>query len=168
MIAARLVKIIMVASIALFACIVAFDNMTDYGTNFEFVRHVLSMDTTFPGNALMYRSIDNPALWHLGYGMIIAGEGLTGLAFAIAAVELARNLRSNAAQFERSKRFVFVGAGLGFLVWFFGFMVIGGEWFAMWQSTHWNAQEAAFRFYLTLLGVLVFVNQEDPELDPRW
>lgn len=168
MIAARLVKIIMVASIALFACIVAFDNMTDYGTNFEFVRHVLSMDTTFPGNALMYRSIDNPALWHLGYGMIIAGEGLTGLAFAIAAVELARNLRSNAAQFERSKRFVFVGAGLGFLVWFFGFMVIGGEWFAMWQSTHWNAQEAAFRFYLTLLGVLVFVNQEDPELDSRW
>jgi predicted small integral membrane protein len=168
MIAARLVKIIMVASIALFACIVAFDNITDYGTNFEFVRHVLSMDTTFPGNALMYRSIDNPALWHLGYGMIIAGEGLTGLAFAIAAVELARNLRSNAAQFERSKRFVFVGAGLGFLVWFFGFMVIGGEWFAMWQSTHWNAQEAAFRFYLTLLGVLVFVNQEDPELDSRW
>lgn len=168
MIAARLVKIIMVASIALFACIVAFDNMTDYGTNFEFVRHVLSMDTTFPGNALMYRSIDNPALWHLGYGMIIAGEGLTGLAFAIAAVELARNLRSNAAQFERSKRFVFVGAGLGFLVWFVGFMVIGGEWFAMWQSTHWNAQEAAFRFYLTLLGVLVFVNQEDPELDSRW
>jgi predicted small integral membrane protein len=158
----------MVASIALFACIVAFDNITDYGTNFEFVRHVLSMDTTFPGNALMYRSIDNPALWHLGYGMIIAGEGLTGLAFAIAAVELARNLRSNAAQFERSKRFVFVGAGLGFLVWFFGFMVIGGEWFAMWQSTHWNAQEAAFRFYLTLLGVLVFVNQEDPELDSRW
>src|SRR5438270_6798195 len=108
MIAARFVKIIMVASIALFACIVAFDNMTDYGTNFEFVRHVLSMDTTFPGNALMYRSIDNPALWHLGYGMIIAGEGLNGLAFAIAAVELARNLRSNAAQFERSKRFVFV------------------------------------------------------------
>ena len=89
MIAARFVKIIMVASIALFACIVAFDNMTDYGTNFEFVRHVLSMDTTFPGNALMYRSIDNPALWHLGYGMIIAGEGLNGLAFAIAAVELA-------------------------------------------------------------------------------
>jgi predicted small integral membrane protein len=28
-----------------------------------------------------------------------------------------------------------VAAGLGFLVWFFGFMVIGGEWFQMWQSS---------------------------------
>jgi Predicted small integral membrane protein (DUF2165) len=42
-------------------------------------------------------------------------------------------------------------------------MVVGGEWFAMWQSKLWNGQEAAFRFYVTLLGVLIFVGQEDPE-----
>jgi predicted small integral membrane protein len=162
--AARIVKITMVASLALFALLVTFDNITDYAANFAFVRHVLSMDTTFPGNALMYRSITEPALWHFGYGMIILGEGLTGLAFAIGAAELARNLRHEAARFNRAKRFVFVGAGLGFLVWFFGFMVVGGEWFAMWQSKLWNGQEAAFRFYVTLLAVLIFVNQQDPEL----
>jgi predicted small integral membrane protein len=167
MITARLVKILMVASLALFAFLVTFDNITDYGANFEFVRHVLSMDTTFPGSSLMYRAITYPTLWHVGYGIIIVGEGLTGLAFALATVELARNLRSDAATFNRSKRFVFVGAGLGFLVWFFGFMVVGGEWFAMWQSSLWNGQQAAFRFYVTLLGVLVFVNQEDPELGSR-
>jgi predicted small integral membrane protein len=55
------------------------------------------------------------------------------------------------------------GAALGFLVWFFGFMVVGGEYFAMWQSKSWNGQEAAFRFYITLLGVLIFVNQRDSE-----
>ena len=43
-------------------------------------------------------------------------------------------------------------------------MVVGGEWFAMWQSQLWNGQQAAFRFYVTLLAVLVFVNQDDPEL----
>ena len=43
----------MVASCALFALLVAFDNLVDYGSNYEFVRHTLSMDTTFPGNALM-------------------------------------------------------------------------------------------------------------------
>jgi hypothetical protein len=48
-----------------------------------------------------------------------------------------------------------VAAGLGFLVWFFGFMVIGGEWFQMWQSPLWNGQQAAFRFYLTILAVLI-------------
>ena len=40
-------------------------------------------------------------------------------------------------------------------------MVIGGEWFQMWQSPRWNGQEAAFRFYLTILAVLIFVMQKD-------
>jgi predicted small integral membrane protein len=53
---------------------------------------------------------------------------------------------------------------IGFVVWYFGFMVIGGEWFAMWQSKSWNGQEAAFRIYMTLLVVLIFVTQPDPEL----
>ena len=165
MFAARVVKLVMVASLAIFAFLVTFGNVTDYGANFGFVRHVLSMDTTFPGDALAYRAITDPALWRFGYGVIILGEGMTCAAFAVAAVELARSLRSEAARFRRSKRFVFVGAGLGFLVWFFGFMVVGGEWFAMWQSQLWNGQQAAFRFYMTLVGVVIFVNQDDPELD---
>jgi predicted small integral membrane protein len=62
MIEARLAKAIMVASLALFALLVTFDNLTDYGSNYAFVRHVLSMDTTFPRNALLYRRISSPAL----------------------------------------------------------------------------------------------------------
>ena len=38
----------MVASLVLFTFIVTLDNIIDYGANFTFVRHVLSMDTTFP------------------------------------------------------------------------------------------------------------------------
>ncbi len=49
-----------------------------------------------------------------------------------------------------------------------GFMVVGGEWFMMWQSAVWNGQEAAFRFYVTLLGVLIYVNQRDTEADAGW
>jgi hypothetical protein len=41
-------KTAMVAAIALFASLVAFGNITDYGTNWAFVQHVLSMDTVFP------------------------------------------------------------------------------------------------------------------------
>ena len=55
MIETRISKVIMVASLALFALLVTFDNLTDYETNYAFVRHVLSMDTTFPGNGLLYR-----------------------------------------------------------------------------------------------------------------
>ena len=164
MIEARIAKVVMVGSLALFAFVVTFDNLTDYDSNFEFVRHVLSMDTTFPGNALQYRRVTSPALWNSAYWLIIFGEGLTSFTLAAATFVLMRELRSGAARFHRSKRFVFIGATLGFLVWFFGFMVVGGEWFQMWQSHSWNGQEAAFRFYLTILGVLIFVNQSDDDL----
>ncbi len=164
MIEARIAKIVMVGALALFALLVTFDNLTDYGTNFAFVRHVLSMDTTLPGNALLWRRVTAPALWHTGYALIILGEGLTGLGLAVAAFALLRQLRAAAARFNRSKRLVLVGVTIGFLVWFFGFMVVGGEWFQMWQSADWNGQQPAFRFYMTLLAVLIFVNQPDGEL----
>jgi predicted small integral membrane protein len=63
MIETRIVKIVMVGSLALFAGLVTFDNLTDYQTNYAFARHVLSMDATPPGNALMYRAISSPSLW---------------------------------------------------------------------------------------------------------
>ncbi|MDA8248753.1 MAG: DUF2165 domain-containing protein [Rhodospirillales bacterium] len=166
MIAARIGKVLMVASLAAFAGVVTFDNVTDYGTNFAFVRHVLSMDTTFPDNALRRRAIMAPALWHAAYIGIIAGEALTCLAFAAGAVALLRALRADAASFARAKRFTVIGAVLAFLLWFTGFMVVGGEWFAMWQSQIWNGQQAAFRFYISALTVLLFVNQPDGELPP--
>jgi len=75
MLIVRLSKIVMTAALAAFAFIVTYDNLIDYGSNYEFVKHVLSMDTTFPGNKLMGRAIASPALWTVGYAGIIAGEG---------------------------------------------------------------------------------------------
>jgi predicted small integral membrane protein len=160
----RLAKTVMVASLALFALVVTFDNVVDYDSNYAFVMHVLSMDTTFPDNVLRSRAITSPAVWQLAYVGIIAAEGVTGLAFLIGAVALARHLRASAAAFEGAKRFATIGALLAFLLWFTGFMVGGGEWLAMWQSKIWNGQAAAFRFYMTALAVLIFVNQPDREL----
>ncbi|CAN7437016.1 DUF2165 family protein [Aminobacter sp. LjRoot7] len=160
----RLSKIVMCLCLAAFAFLVAFGNITDYGSNFAFVQHVLSMDTTFPGNALMYRSITNPTLWTVGYWLIIVGEGLTCVLFLIAALKLWQARKGSGRQFDDAKGFVVIGATMGFLVWFLGFMVVGGEWFAMWQSSTWNGQEAAFKFYMTMLAVLIFVNQPDRDL----
>ncbi len=164
MVVVRLAKVIMVASLAAFAFVVTFSNVTDYGSNFAFVQHVLSMDTTFPNNALMYRAITRPRLWRLAYDLIIATEGVTCALLVVGAVALGNSLRAGAADFERAKRFTVIGVSMAFLLWFTGFMVVGGEWFAMWQSKVWNGQEAAFRFYMTALAVLLFVNQPDAEL----
>jgi len=161
----RLAKTAMVASTVLFALLVAANNLVDYESNYRFVRHVLSMDTTFPGNAPAGRAFTAPAVWAAAYWAIIATEAAIGALLAYAAIRLAASVRSGAARFDAAKKYAIAGIGLGFLLWFTGFMVVGGEWFAMWQSKAWNGQEAAFRFYMTLLAVVIFLNQPDGELD---
>jgi predicted small integral membrane protein len=163
MMTTRLVKVAMVASCALFALMVTLNNLVDYDSNYQFVRHTLSMDTTFPGNALKVRAITSPAVWALAYWLIIATEAATGLLLAFGALRLALAVREPAGRFNAAKSVVVLGIGLGFLLWFTGFMVIGGEWFAMWQSKEWNGVPSAFRFDVVLLLVLVFVMQKDDD-----
>lgn len=159
MLIARYAKIVMSLALAAFCLLVAFDNLTDYGTNYLFVQHVMSMDTTFPGNALMYRSVTNPVLWHLAYS-----QGVAGVLFLIGAVRLFQARLAPRAVFSQAKSCVIAASLLGFVIFFFMFMVIGGEWFSMWQSKAWNAQQAAFRFYMAVLGVMVFVSLPDGDL----
>jgi len=165
MIVLRAAKAATVAAIALFATLVTFGNLTDYGTNFVFVQHVLSMDTIFPSSTVKYRAIASPVLHHAAYAMIIGAEGVTALLCWIGVAKLARGLRAGAPAFNRAKAFAVAGLTLGFLVWHAGFMSIGGEWFAMWQSQQWNGVASAFRFVMTIAAVLVFVALPDAELD---
>jgi predicted small integral membrane protein len=159
----RLSKALMCLSLALLGLLVAYDNVIDYGTNDAFVHHVLGMDTVFPDSVLRSRAITDPTLLRLGYAGIIAGEALTGLLLLVGGLSMLRNAR-NPVRFDRSKAWIFAGGTIGFLVWFLGFMVVGGEWFQMWQSQTWNGQQPAFRFYMTILVVLIYVQQPERDL----
>jgi predicted small integral membrane protein len=163
MLITRLCKIVMCLVLGLFCALVAFDNVTAFQTNYLFVQHVLSMDTTFPGNDLTYRSITDPLLWRIAYALIITAEALTGLLFLAGALRMWQEREASSADFNRAKAYAIAGALAAFLVWFFGFMVVAGEWFAMWQSQSWNGIESAFRFSMIVLAVLIFLNQPDPD-----
>jgi predicted small integral membrane protein len=164
MIAVRAAKIALVAAMALLATLVAFGNITDYGSNLVFVQHVLSMSTVFPNSTIKYRAITEPALHHAAYVLIIATEAaIAGLCWA-GAVALARRLRADGAAFHQSKTLAVLGLVLGFLLWQLGFMSIGGEWFGMWQSQQWNGVPSAFRFAMVFAVVLIFVAQRDEDL----
>jgi predicted small integral membrane protein len=163
----RAAKIAMVAAIALFVSIVAFGNITDYGTNFAFVQHVLSMDTIFERSTIRYRAITSPVLHHMAYAVIIAAEALTALLCWAGAYALARKLNAEAAEFNRAKAFAVAGLTLGFLLWQVGFMTIGGEWFGMWQSKSWDGVPSAFRFVMVIMAVLIFVVLPDADLERR-
>ena len=92
-------------------------------------------------------------------------EGLTAFLLLVGALVLLSRLRAPAEVFNRSKVWAVAGLTVGFGLWFFGFMVIAGEYFAMWQSKVWNGQDAAARIAIVILGALIFVNLPDGESD---
>jgi predicted small integral membrane protein len=160
----RAAKILLVLLVGLFSLLVGADNIVDYGTNYAFVQHVMSMDTVFPNSTLTWRAITSPALHHASYVAIIAAELLTGVLCVLGAWRLWQARALSALAFNSAKDVAIAGLVLGFALWFFGFMVVGGEWFQMWQSQTWNGQEAAFRFIGCIGLVLLFLAQKDDEL----
>ena len=155
-----LLKILLVAVVALFSSLVAFNNMTDYSSNFLFVQHVLSMDTTFPDNKGMWRSISSPFVHHIGYVAIILAELGVAIICWVGAFRLWQN-RSDLQAFHRAKKTAITGLVLGILLWFGGFITVGGEWFLMWQSGTWNGQQASSNFVNALGIILIFLNMKD-------
>ena len=160
----RVSKLLLVMAMALLASLVSFGNLTDYVSNLAFVQHVFLMDTTFPGNANMYRAIKSPVVQNAGYMLIIALETVTAVCCWIGALNIWRARRASGPAFTQAKQMAIAGLTLGFLTWQVSFMSIGGEWFDMWMSTTWNGEESAFRFFATFALVLIFVSLRNDDI----
>lgn len=160
----RLSKIALLASTALFVTLVAFGNITDYGTNFAFVEGVLRMETIFPEASIGWRALGSPVLHHAAYLLIIVLEVAIALACWAGTLNLWQARRGSAADFKRAKKWGVIGLSLGFVLWQAGFMAIGGEWFGMWMSEVWNGTEPAFRVLITLLALLIYLTMPDEEI----
>jgi len=159
----RAAKILLVFGVAIFYTFVVFNNLTDYDSNHQFVRHVLMMDSTFPGNHGMWRAINSPAAHTAFYVSIIAWESLTMVLCWWGGFRLARMFNASYGDFQRAKNVAIAGLTLSLLMWLVAFLSVGGEWFLMWQSKTWNGQEAAFRMFTIVGIVLLLVVQREPE-----
>lgn len=162
----RVAKLALVAGVALFYSLVVFNNLTDFDSNYQFVRHVLSMDSTFPGNRGLWRAIPSPA-FHLAFYLgIIAWEIVTTLLLLWGAINLLRAIRHSSVAFNAAKRVPLIALTISLLMWLVAFLSIGAEWFLMWQSHTWNGQEPAFRNFAVVGIVLLILLQPDTEEQP--
>jgi predicted small integral membrane protein len=152
-----------------YMALVAIGNITDFGTNQEFVQHVLAMDTTdfgAEGDAgldpdVMWRAVTNETLQLIAYIGVIIWETLTAVV-CLAAVWLwvrARHTRS----FDLPRRVATIGMLMIIILFFGGFITVGGEWFQMWRSVEWNGLDPAFRNSVLALFALVLIHLPSPQ-----
>jgi predicted small integral membrane protein len=156
MIVSRVCKALLLAAMGFFFLLVVFNNTTDFDSNYQFVRHVLMMDSTFPGNKGMWRAISSPTVHLLFYGSIIAWEVLNAALCWWGAIALLRAVKKSDEEFQRAKNVGVAALTSGMLLWFIAFLCVGAEWFLMWQSKTWNGQEAAFRMF-AIEGIVLVV-----------
>ncbi|WP_030612254.1 DUF2165 domain-containing protein [Streptomyces sclerotialus] len=146
---------ILTGTVALYMALVAFGNITDFGTNQAFVQHVLAMDTTFKDPDLMWRAITSRPLQDAAYIAIIVWETAAAAVLVVATVLWAMRR-------EQARRLSTLGLLMVLLLFGAGFLAIGGEWFAMWQSEDWNGLDAATRNVLLAGLALLFVQSSSP------
>jgi predicted small integral membrane protein len=162
----RIAKLLLLAGVALFHFLVVFNNLTDFDSNYQFVRHVLTMDTTLPGNHGMWRALPSPALQLAFYLAIIAWELVVTIFLVWGGLRLLRALRLPAAAFNSAKSMALGALVFSLMIWLVAFLSVGGEWFLMWQSHIWNGQDAAFRNFAVVGLVFLMLMQPDMETQP--
>ena len=150
-----LCKAALVATVGVFFALAAYGNVTDYGTNWAFVRHVLAMDTIFPDSTVRWRAITDPGIAAVAYGVIIVWEAATAVVLLVAAARMAR-AAADSQRVAATRPLAVAGLTMGLLLYGLGFLVIAGEWFAMWQSQAWNGTASASHFIM-LIGLTLLV-----------
>lgn len=163
------VAAVLVALNGLYMALVAFGNITDFGTNQPFVQHVLAMDTTNfgadPGTNLdpdvMWRSIDNETIQNIAYIGVIAWETLTAM-ILLGSLAFWIGDRAAGTGFVRARALSTIGLLMLVLLFMGGFIAIGGEWFQMWKSVDWNGLDPAFRNSVLALIALAILHLPSP------
>lgn len=149
--------VLMVASYYL---VVAFDNITNptnpNGSNWPFVQGVLSGDGVPADSGFEWRFIDATWFQAVSYIGIITMEAVTGVVLLVAGVLGLRRVRSP-RRWAAAQRWTYVGGLAGLAVFFFGFMVVGGNWFIMYLNSKWNGLAPAFQNSMITLAMLLLV-----------
>jgi predicted small integral membrane protein len=162
----RIAKLLLLASIALLYTLIVFDNLTDFDSNYQVVRHVIMMDSTFPGNHGMWRAVHQPIVHLTFYLSIIAWEIVTTVLLWWGVTVLFRIVRSSSSTFNAAKRIPVAALTLSLLMWVVAFLTVGANWFLMWQSRMWNGQPVAVEMFVVVGIVLLILLQPETEEQP--
>ncbi|HLO80736.1 MAG TPA: DUF2165 domain-containing protein [Chitinophagaceae bacterium] len=157
----RQIRIAISLAFTVYMVLVCLNNITDYGSNFNFVSKVAGMEDVFSSEQTGWRAIHNGRLHHIMYISIILAELSIASMLLMGSIKMIRNYKSSAETFQSSKKLTITALASAMLVFFIFFITVAGEWFLMWQSEQWNAQQTAFSLTTIFLLALIFMNQDE-------
>jgi predicted small integral membrane protein len=159
----RASKALLLLALAFYYTLLVFNNTNDYNSNLTFVKHVLEMDTTFPGNHGMWRAVHSPAIDMVFFVTIVIWESAIGILLWFAGIRMLSHLRSSVLSFNAAKELAVVGLTLSLLMWLTAFLSVGSEWFLMWQSKQWSGQQVADHMFAVVGIILLYIVMPDQE-----
>ncbi|WP_438300743.1 DUF2165 family protein [Pseudomonas sp. NMS19W] len=148
-------KVAIVLMVGILGILIVFSNATDYNSNYIYISHILSMDTT--NSHLTYRSINSEMMHHRIYWMIMTLETIFTSSCLMGAYQLAKNINASEEQFHEAKKFAVLGFLVALFVYYLCLQVIGNEWFDMDRSKDWNAMKWAQSIVDFLVPALIFL-----------
>ena len=104
----------------------------------------------------------NPLIGWIAVAIIFALECATGLVLAKGALDMWRARNQDNETFRESLKWAQIGCGIGVLVWFGLFGVVGAAFFQMWQTAIGGASmDGAFQLFVSCAITLLFLNQPE-------
>jgi predicted small integral membrane protein len=143
--------------ISFFGILMMYSNVTDYATNYEYLAHILSMDTTRDGHKYAHRAINSPMMHHRIYWLIITLEVMFTVFCTMGTIQLFKNMNTNATAFHEAKKFAIIGLLIALFLYYVCFQVIGIEWFNMDESLQWSYKDWARHIVGFILPALIYL-----------
>jgi predicted small integral membrane protein len=156
----RIIKVLLVAGMALFVTLAAFGNITMPDVGMGAITTAVGMETTFKHPMAMWRAISNPWAVKVILGTIVIIEVICAFLLWRGALRM-WNARSDVAIFHAAKNSALLGLGLVACLYFVGWLVICNEYFEMWQSQKLNVLPEAFWNFAEAMLIMIWVNTRD-------
>ena len=137
-------------------------NIANWHAGLGAVGYVLGMQGHETYATHIFPPVTSAAMVTIAFLLILTGEFLVGALSLRGAWDLWNSRKDSAGAFNDAKTYAVLGAGMAMVVWFGGFMVIGGALFQMWQTQIGAGSfHDAFIFAATGGLVLLFVSNPD-------
>ncbi len=158
----RIMKVLLVLSVALWALAGAFQNLVYWDETIGAVTVATSM-STFEGGAESWQATSSPIVIWIGALFIVISKIAAGVLCTLGAYKMWNARRGESTAFSAAKELALVGCAVALFMLFGGFIVVAETWFEMWRSEALRSAslESAFRYGGLITLIALFVGMRD-------